>query len=324
MLAHRRPVATLLGERRTLQDPWETIMTDTLTNAPAITAGLGDAIINGLLDQLSYPFTVQLPSSRDGRPGEGEFASGHVWAPDDGRADAVEDEADIGGAILAAAVQGYLEADEGGAPDPSDRELYDLIASRVGSTRASTEDAVMAALEADSAAFAPALADALARVASVSIRWVKVTVVQRPSASLGNPVRIGNLRLKVQAKVRACVRVFGRNVCTDVTSPHVEFQAQEVRVDLQTRGLQIWAVPSIRNIDLVIRVRILGVSFTFTIGVTGVVNGLLRDKSVMVFDGAALRFPLPTLGRAFAVTAVEVPAASGATTVNLSGAYTPL
>lgn len=305
-------------------------MTDTmapapaLTTAPAITAGLGDIIINGLLDQLTYPFTVQLPSSRDGAPAEGEFASAHVWASDDGRADAVEDEADIGGAILAAAVQGYLEADEGGAPDPSDRELYDLIASRVGSTRASSEDAVMAALEADSAAFAPALADALARVASVSIRWVKVTVVQRPSASLGNPVRIGHLRLKVQAKVRACVRIFGRNVCTDVTSPNVEFQAREVRVDLQTRGLQIWAVPSIRDIDLVIRVRILGVSFTFTIGVTGVVNGLLRDKSAMVFDGAALRFPLPTLRRVFAVTAVEVPAASGATTVNLSGSYTPL
>jgi hypothetical protein len=33
---------------------------------------------------------------------------------------------------------------------------------------------------------------------------------------------------------------------------------------------------------------------------------------------------LPTLGRAFAVTAVEIPGAAGATTVNLSGAYTPL
>lgn len=299
-------------------------MTDTLTSAPAISAGLGDAIINGLLDQLSYPFTVQLPSSRDGAPAEGEFATVHDWAPDDGRADAVADEADIGAAIVAAAVQGYLEAEAGDAPDPSDRELYDLIAARAGSSRAATEDAVMAALEADSAAFAPALADALARVASVSIRWVKVTVVQRPSASLGNPVRVGSLRLKVQAKARVCVRVLGRNMCTDVTSPNVEFQAQELRIDLQTRGLQIWAVPSIRNIDLVIRVRILGASFTFTIGVTGVVNGLLKDKSAKVFDAAALRFPLPTLKRAFAVTGVEVPAANGATTVNMAGAYTPL
>lgn len=299
-------------------------MTDTLTNAPAITAGLGDIIINGLLDQLSYPFKVQLPSGGAGAPLEGEFAAEHAWAPDDGSADAVEDEADIGGAILAAAVQGYLDAEEGGAPDPSDRELYDLIASRMGPSLAATEDSVMAALEADSAAFAPALAESLARIASVSIRWVKVTVVRRPSAALGNPIRIGNLNLKVQAKVRVCVRIFGRNVCTDVTSPNVEFQAQEVRVDLQTSGLQIWAVPSIKNIDLVIRVRILGVRFTFTIGVTGVVNGLLRDKSVMVFDAAALRFPLPTLGRAFAVTAVDIPGGSGATTVNLSGAYTPL
>ena len=299
-------------------------MPDTLTSAPAITAGLGDTIINGLLDQLSYPFTVQLPSSRAGAPIEGEFASGHAWALDDGRADAIEDEADIGGAILAAAVKGYLEAQESGAPDPSDRELYDLIAARVGPSVAATEGSVMSALEADRAAFAPALADALARVASVSIRWVKVTVVRRPSAALGNPIRIGNLNLKVQAKVRVCVRIFGRNPCTDVTSPNVEFQAQEVRVDLQTRGLQIWAAPSIKNIDLVIRVRILGVSFTFMIGVTGVVNGMLRDKSVMVFDAAALRFPLPTLNRAFAVTAVEIPAATGATTVNLSGAYTPL
>ena len=299
-------------------------MPDTLANAPAITAGLGDIIINGLLDQLSYPFTVQLPSSREGVPFEGEFASGHAWAPDDGQVDAVEDEADIGGAILAAAVEGYLEAEKGEAPDPSDRELYDLIASRVGPSLAATEASVMSALKADGAAFAPALADALARVASVSIRWVKVTVVRRPSAALGNPIRIGNLNLKVQARVRVCVRIFGRNVCTDVTSPNVEFQAQEVRVDLQTRGLQIWAVPSIKNIDLVIRIRILTASFTFTIGVTGVVNGLLRDKSAMVFDAAALRFPLPTLNRAFAVTAIDIPGGSGATTVNLSGAYTPL
>ena len=299
-------------------------MPDTLTSAPAITAAIGDIVINGLLDQLSYPFTVQLPSNRAGAPIEGEFPSGHAWALDDGRADAIEDEADIGGAILAAAVKGYLEAEDSGAPDPSDRELYDLIASRVGPSLAATEGSVMSALEADGAAFAPALAATLARVASVTIRWVKVTVVRRPSAALGNPIRIGNLNLKVQAKVRVCVRIFGRNLCTDVTSPNVEFQAQEVRVDLQMRGLQIWAVPSIKNIDLVIRVRILGVSFTFTIGVTGVVNGMLGDKSVMVFDAAALRFPLPTLNRAFAVTAVEIPAATGATTVNLSGAYTPL
>lgn len=299
-------------------------MPDTFTNAPAITAGLGDIIINGLLDQLSYPFTVQLPSSREGAPIEGELASGHVWAPDDGQVDAVEDETDIGGAILAAVVEGYLEAEKGEAPDPSDRELYDLIASRVGSSLAATEASIMSALKADSAAFAPALADALARVASVSIRWVKVTVVRRPSAALGNPIRIGNLNLKVQAKARVCVRIFGRRICTDVTSPNVEFQTQEVRVDLQTRGLQIWAVPSIKNIDLVIRIRILGVSFTFTIGVTGVVNGLLKDKSVMVFDAAVLRFPLPTLNRAFAVTAVDIPGGSDATTVNLSGAYTPL
>ncbi len=299
-------------------------MPDTLTNAPAITAGLGDIIINGLLDQLSYPFTVQLPSSREGAPIEGELASGHAWAPDDGQVDAVEDETDIGGTILAAVVEGYLEAEKGEAPDPSDRELYDLIASRVGPSLAATEASIMSALKADSAAFAPALADALARVASVSIRWVKVTVVRRPSAALGNPIRIGNLNLKVQARARVCVRIFGRRFCTDVTSPNVEFQAQEVRVDLQTRGLQIWAVPSIKNIDLVIRIRILGVSFTFTIGVTGVVNGQLRDKSVMVFDAAALRFPLPTLNRAFAVTAVDIPGGSDATTVNLSGAYTPL
>lgn len=299
-------------------------MPDLMTTAPAITAGLGDSIINGLLDQLSYPFTVQLPSSRGGTPLEGDFPAEQVWSPDDSRADAAEDDGDIGGAILAAAVQGYLEADANGAPDPEDRELYDLIASRMGASRASTAEAVMAALEADSAGFAPALAASLARVASVSIRWVKVTVVQRPSASLGNPIRIGNLRLKVQAKARVCVRIFGRNACTDVTTPNVEFQAREVRVDLQTRGLQIWAVPSIKDIDLVIRVRILGVSFTFTIGVTGVVNRLLRDQSAMVFDATALRFPLPTLGRAFAVTAVEIPGAAGATTVNLSGAYTPL
>lgn len=300
-------------------------MPDLTTTAPAITAGLGDSIINGLLDQLSYPFTVQLPSSHGLSGSDGEFPAEFAWAPDDGRADPVEDEAGIGGAILAAAVQGYLAAEAGGAaPDPSDRELYDLIASRVGPSLMATEDAVMAALDADSAAFAPALAESLARVASVDLRWVKVTVVRRPSASLGNPIRIGNLNLKVQARIRVCVRVFGRNYCTDITSPNVEFQAQEVRVALQTRGLQIWAVPSIRNIDLVIRVRILGVSFTFTIGVTGVVNGMLRDKSVMVFDAAALRFPLPTLNRAFGVTAVEIPEATGATTFNLSGAYTPL
>ncbi len=300
-------------------------MPDTTTTAPAITAGLGDSIINGLLDQLSYPFTVQLPSSRAGAATEGEFAATHSWSPDDGRADAVEDEADIGGAILAGAIQGFLEAEAGGvAPDPSDRELYDLIAARVGTSRGSTEDMVVAALEADRAAFAPALANALARVASLDIRWVKVTVMNRPSGALGNPIRIGNLRLKVQAKVRVCVRVFGRNYCTDITSPNVEFQAQEVRVALQMRGLQIWAVPSIKNIDLVIRVRILGVSFTFTIGVTGVVNGLLKDKSVMVFDAGVLRFPLPSLNRAFAVTAVDIPAGAGATTFNLSGAYTPL
>ncbi|ADL01385.1 hypothetical protein [Brevundimonas subvibrioides] len=299
-------------------------MRDTLKSAPAITAAVGDIVINDLLDQLPYPFTVQLPSSRDGAPSEGDFPSEYAWALDDGRTDAVEDEADIGRAILVAAIKGYLEADQVGAPDPSDRELYDLIAARVGQSPGRTESSVMSALEADSAAFARAFADALARVASVSIQWVKVTVVRRPLATLGNPLRIGNLNLKVQAKVRACIRIFGRRICTDVTSPNVEFQAQEVRIDLQTRGLQIWAVPSIKNIDLVIRVRILGVSFTFTIGVTGVVNGLLKDRSVMVFDATTLRFPLPTLNRAFAVTAVEVPATTGATTVNLSGTYTPL
>lgn len=300
-------------------------MPEQMTAAPAITAGLGDSIINGLLDQLSYPFTVQLPSSRGVAEADGEVAAEFAWGGDAGRGEAVEDEADIGGAILAAAVQGYLEAAGGGdIQDPADRELYDLIASRVGTSLTATEDTVIAALEADSVAFVPALVDSLARVSSVDIRWVKVTVVDRPSGSLGNPIRIGNLRLKVQAKVRVCVRILGRRFCTDVTTPNVEFQAQELRVALQTHGLQIWAVPSIKNIDLVIRVRFLGISFTFTIGVTGVVNGLLRDKSVMVFDAGTLRFPLPTINRAFGVTAIEIPEGTGATTFNLSGAYTPL
>jgi len=317
------PAHEVIG--RVPRDSWERIMPKAISAAPAITASLGDSIINDLLDQLSYPFTLQLPSSRSTAGEEGELASEFSWAPDDGRAETAEDESDIGGAVLAAAVEGYLDAAGGGdVRNSSDREIYDLIAGRMGTSRAPDRDAVMAALEADRAAFAPALVDALARVSSVDIRWVKVTVVNRPSGSLGNPIRIGNLKLKVQAKVRVCVRVLGRRLCTDVTTPNVEFRAQEVRVALQTRGRQIWAVPSVKNIDLVVRVKFLGISFTFTIGVTGVVNGLLKNKSVMVFDAGALSFPLPTINRAFGVTAVEIPAGQGATTFNLTGAYTPI
>jgi hypothetical protein len=289
-----------------------------------ITASVDSSIVTDLLGRLTYPFQIDLDGDRID-PGEDRVAESR-WGPD--AQDATDEDEAFGEGLLDEALQGYLEFRDGASrEDPADDEIYRIIEEAVGNPPKppATVAEVRAILSASRGDFVQKFVAALQTAKrGVEIDWIKIIVVKEPGAELGNPIRIKNLTLKVQARARLCVRLFGKDRCINATTPKVEFQAHEVRVALDKRGEQIWAVPSVKDLDLVIRVRILGIKFTFTIGVTKVTNRFLRSKSTMIFDAQTLAFPLPTFKLAFSIRDITIPSSSTATTIALDGEYTKI
>lgn len=115
--------------------------------------------------------------------------------------------------------------------------------------------------------------------------WAKLTIADRPNLQLANPIVVSGISTRVQVKVKACVRIFGRWRCLKITTPRLRFDAKKVNVALQGRSSELLGYPSFNNLDFVITIRIFGFRFKIKIGLTTIVNRELRKKGpVTVID----------------------------------------
>jgi len=150
---------------------------------------------------------------------------------------------------------------------------------------------------------------------------VELEVGKQPGASLGDPITLSDLALSVRTKIRACIRVFGREFCASLTTSWLRTETAALRLDLQTRGLQLVGLPSASDVDILIKIKIWKWSYTIRIGVTGYVNDHLRGMTLMLLDASTIRLPIPMLGRTYVVNALGLGSEPNALSVSVDGGW---
>jgi hypothetical protein len=241
-----------------------------------------------LVDAIDFPLQLQIPPGRSSAGlGEAELT---ITAGDGPLGD--DEMPEISGPFEAfigdmakRAMDGTLDARTGNAEQ--------LAALKViGKTLAQKGEGALYAKGADEVKKALGVLITKASV-SFEVQWVKVQM-DRPTVLMANPITASKIGVYVQARVKACIRIFGRRVCVTVTSPRIRLEARAATLSLSGAGPRVMAQPAFKDLDIVIRIRIWKWTFSIRIGITGLVNEQLRRQGpILVADLAALEQDIP-------------------------------
>lgn len=295
---------------------------------PDISASVGSSLVTGLLASLNYPFVLRFEDRafiEEARATDVDVKIGERQPSAEPDLDALE----RGDLFLDTAIEAYVRAvsKSGGTEGGEEFALLKTLFEGFEIDRARPEEESRRKLHADIEAgdqevFSKRFGEYL-RGIKFSVRWVEVEVSARPDSTLGNPIRVQNLRLKVRAKVEACIKVFGKKYCATATSPWMTLEGREAAVELLESGLRVRAEARVSDIDIVIRIKIWKWHYDIRIGVTGIVNGFLSKQAPTVLDLSKMELPIPRLGRIYRPQAVDVPAHASTTTINIDGSFSP-
>lgn len=155
----------------------------------------------------------------------------------------------------------------------------------------------------------------------VSVEWVEFELSKAPNAAMGNPVTLGDLRIAVRAKAKACIRAFGESVCIKITSPWVRFEGKKIEVALPVEGLKVKAHARAHDIDFVIKIKVWKWTYKIRIGMTGYVNKFLSKTRPVLADFGTVKIVVPGLDRTYSINAVAIPSSNSATTIAVDGKF---
>jgi hypothetical protein len=128
---------------------------------------------------------------------------------------------------------------------------------------------------------------------SVDIDWIKVEA-EKPVLRLGNPISLSSMVCKVQARIRACIRVLGKKICVSLTTPRMRLEGREANLALSSQGAITFAQAQFKDLDFVIKIKIWKWSFEIRIGITSLVNKQLRKQGpLQILDLSPLEQPVP-------------------------------
>lgn len=217
-------------------------------------------------------------------------------------------------------IETYSKESKNSPTNAAEKALFELLSpySR-GEIRSTSE--LRTALEND-----PARGDRLetflkALDLSAGIEWVEFELARQPASNLGNPVALTDLHFAVRARAEACVKIFGKKHCLHFTTPWIRFEGERAQVELVVDQLRIIGRPSVRNIDFVITIKILGIKFKVKIGVTSHINRYLADQQPVLADFSNIAIKIPGLDLTYTPKSVTVPGSTAATTVQLDGQF---
>jgi hypothetical protein len=146
----------------------------------------------------------------------------------------------------------------------------------------------------------------LGKAVSVEVLWVKFEA-SKPTLTLGNPIRLSNVVVYVQAKIEACIKILGKKFCVRVTSPRVRIEGRQATIALASRGAVVVGTPRFDDVDIVIRVKIWKFTYNIRVGITGIVNAQLQKQGpVKVLDLSALEQDVPYSNKKLHVDAIDV------------------
>jgi hypothetical protein len=150
----------------------------------------------------------------------------------------------------------------------------------------------------------------------INIQWVRLEI-EKPSLRLQNPIALERIVLKIQVQVKACVKIFGRRVCVTATSPNVRIEGRQALLKLFGQGSKILATPEFRDIDIVIKIKILGLSFDVRIGITTLINGQLQGQApILIMDLSTFEQPVPFSNKRLRITGFDFPSVPDGLGVN--------
>ncbi len=119
----------------------------------------------------------------------------------------------------------------------------------------------------------------------VEIMGLSLTVVSAPDVQIGNPVILSNLTLKVRAKLRVFVQLFGRWHSFPIKIPQVTLQGQAATLTLTARGTSIVATPELKDLDITTAVKVFKKHIPLKFSVSRFVNRQLeRREPIPVVD----------------------------------------
>lgn len=120
--------------------------------------------------------------------------------------------------------------------------------------------------------------DASERRYKIDVHSVSLVVPRKPSLKLGNPVTIDDLTVRVKARFKASIRVFGKEYSTIKTTPWVTLSGRSATLKLSAAGARVLGTLVLDDIDLVAKVKILKWHYNCQLGLTGIMNKQLAKR----------------------------------------------
>lgn len=147
---------------------------------------------------------------------------------------------------------------------------------------------------------------------SVSINWVTAEV-KKPDLTLKNPIKLSNAECTLQAQFKACI--YGH--CVSPTTPKVTITGRTIELRLGAKDGVVTGVPSVDDVDITIKVKILSWLFDVRIGVTKVINAALAAMApIALFDLKALEQTIPYSTKKLKIGMVAFPAVQQGLMIN--------
>lgn len=113
----------------------------------------------------------------------------------------------------------------------------------------------------------------------IDIHSVSLVVPNKPTITLGNPVKISDLTVQVKARFKASIRVFGKEYSTHKSTPWVSLHGRSATLRLCAEGAKIMGTVNLDDIDLVAKVKIFKWHYDCQLGLTKIMNRQLAKRS---------------------------------------------
>lgn len=140
---------------------------------------------------------------------------------------------------------------------------------------------------------------------------VSLVVPEEPKICLGNPVLIDDLTVRVKARFKASIRVFGREYVTHKSTPWVTLRGRSASLRLCSNGATIMGMPTLNDIDLVAKVKIFKWHYDCHLGLTKLLNKHLAKRgAIELLDLSAFQQSLTPEAESLKVKRIEFDEAS--------------
>lgn len=262
-----------------------------MQNDASVTPGdvsvlIATSLARRVVDAIPFPVRVQIPSARTQETGEielGEAELDFIYARNEREEDTPE-VLEISEAFAAGIVE-MIQRVRDGAYDESSADPLQLKALRTLLALQDAHPGNSGFFKANSDEIDKALGELISKQSvSVDVQWVKVDV-EKPALTLASKIQLANMTMHVQARLKACIKIIGMKYCASLTTPRIRLEAREALLELGSSAAKVTASPKIKDLDIIVKVKIWKWEVKIKVGITGIVNKQLKKQGpIQILD----------------------------------------